>query len=300
MYTYRAYNLIFFSELLIPELEVAEGTPDVTIRIGRVPIQLKNPVDTRRFFQAAQDEFLLRLEKIAGYYVKDGREITIEPYIDSSSPDIRLFLLGSVFGALLHQRGYLVLHGSSVVINGRGVLLTGESGIGKSTLAAAFNKKGCEVLTDDICAVKFSDDGTPYIVPGFPSLKLWQDAADRLETSVDGLEPVKSDMEKYRVEIKKGYCTEKVALKEIYLLGKYDSERVEIVPVKDLAKLEALIKNTYRPRYLNGQKLKSLHFSQCAAVAGKTDIYSVLRPETGFLLDELVAAVEGNVDGHDK
>ena len=37
--------------------------------------------------QSAPDEFLLKLDKIAGFYVKDGREITIEPFIDSSSPD---------------------------------------------------------------------------------------------------------------------------------------------------------------------------------------------------------------------
>jgi hypothetical protein len=296
MYNYRAYDLFLSSELPIPELEVSEGTPDVTIRVGNVPPQLRGHADIRRFFQAAPNEFLLKLEKIAGYYVKNGREITIEPYMDINAPDIRLFLLGSAFGALLHQRGYLVLHGASAVINGKGVLITGKSGIGKSTLAAVLHKKGYPILADDVCAVKIDGDGTPYISPGFPSLKLWQDAAKKLDTSIDGLEPVKSDMEKYRVGIETGYGAGAVRLDEIYELRAYNGENIEITPTKNLVKLETLIRNTYRYRFLYGQGIKAEHFKQCAAVAGKVEIFSVLRPDTGFRIDELVAAIKYNID----
>jgi hypothetical protein len=72
----------------------------------------------KKFFQSSPDEFLYRLERTAAYYVKNSSEITIEPYMDVNAPDIRPFLLGSVFAALLYQRGYLVLHGASVVIGG--------------------------------------------------------------------------------------------------------------------------------------------------------------------------------------
>ncbi|MEA4888963.1 MAG: hypothetical protein VB070_05830 [Clostridiaceae bacterium] len=299
MYGYRAYNLLFLSELEMPELEEAEGTPDVTICLGSVPLQLRDCTVRTNFFQASPDEFLYKLEKTAAYYVKNGSEITIEPYMDVNAPDIRLFLLGSVFGVLLHQRGYLVLHGASVVIGGRGVLITGKSGIGKSTLAAALYKKGYAILTDDVCAVRIGADGTPYITPGFPSLKLWRDAAEKLETSTEGLEPVKRDMEKHRVSIRAGYCTDTVRLDEIYELNAYDGSNVKLEPVRNMAKLETLIRNTYRYRFVSAQDMRSQHFRQCAAAAGKIHVFTVLRPKDGYMLDKLADAVEGNVAGHE-
>ena len=298
MYCYRAYNILFLSELEIPELEEAEGTPDVTIRLGSVPLQLRNCTVRKKWLQASPHEFLFTVKAIAGYYIKNGTEITIDPYMDVSAPDIRLFLLGSVFGALLHQRGYLVLHGASVVIGGRGVLITGKSGVGKSTLTAALHKKGYAVLTDDVCAVRIEADGMPYAVPGFPNLKLWQDAAERLETSTSGLEPVMKDMEKYRIGIRTGYYTDSIRLNEVYELNTCNDSDVRIEAVSDIAKLETLIRNTYRYRFMEAQGMRSQHFQQCAATARNVDVFKVLRPKDGYMLDQLVDAVERNVAGH--
>ncbi len=296
MYFYKAYGLFFSSELCIPELETAEdGIPDVVIRLGSVPCELPDVIDKRNAFQAAPDHFLFRWGNVAGYYVKDGREIVIEPYIDRDASDIRLFLLGSVFAALLQQRGFLVLHGSSVVIRGRGIILTGKSGIGKSTLAAAFGKRNYRVLADDVCALKLGEDKKPYILPGFPSLKLWKDMAEQFGLATDGLEPVKKEIEKYRIGIKTHYCGEVSLLSDVYILEAGDRERIEIQRVNDMKKLVALIQNTYRYRFLKGQQRSAVHFSQCAAVAEKTRIFRVLRPKTGFMLDELVSAIEENV-----
>jgi len=295
MYIYKTYGLIFSSELLIPELDVSEGLSDVEIKIGKIPESLSNPVEKRKFFQSAPNEFLLKLEKIAGFYVKNGNSIIIEPYTDINSQDIRLFLLGSVFGALLQQRGLLVIHGSSVIINGKGVIFTGISGVGKSTLAAAFYKKGYKILTDDVCAIKFEDNNVPYIVPGFPSLKLWKDSADKLGRNTKGLETVKKDIEKYRTGIEDFHEKEPVELSEMYILNTHEFENIKINQIKDMAKLEAVLRNTYRYKYLNGQGMKPLHFKQCAFVAGKIKIYNVHRPKNLFLIDELVCAIEINI-----
>jgi len=297
-YIYRAYGLIFSSELQIPELESAEGSPDVEIRLGAVPAALSVPREQGQWFQATADEFLFRLDAVAGFYVADGRQITIELFTDPGDPEVRLFLLGSVFCALLHQRGYLALHGSAVEMRGKGLLFTGDRGVGKSTLAAAFHDKGYRILADDVCAVRLGQDGTPYIVPGFPGLKLWRDSVERMGKSLDSLTPVKRDIGKYRVSAAARYSDEPAVLAGIYILDIHDKHTIEITKLESIAKLEALVRNTYRYQYLNGQEMKALHFQQCAAVADKVDIFKLLRPVEGFLLSELVAAIEGNVEAH--
>ena len=59
------------------------------------------------------------------------------PGRDLYESDVRVFLLGSCIGALLHQRGILVLHAGAIHTDKGAVLFTGPWGIGKSTLLAA-------------------------------------------------------------------------------------------------------------------------------------------------------------------
>jgi hypothetical protein len=45
------------------------------------------------------------IERAACHLISDGCEILIEPFSGLDAKDLRLFLLGSAEGALLHQRG---------------------------------------------------------------------------------------------------------------------------------------------------------------------------------------------------
>jgi hypothetical protein len=162
-------------------------------------------------------------------------------------------------------------------------------------LAAAFGKKGYRVLTDDVCAVKIGDDEIPYIIPGFPSIKLWREVAERFGESVAELERINKEFEKYRVGIETRYSRETSVLNELYVLDSRDSEIIEMKRINDTEKLDVLIRNTYRYRFLKGQGKEAVHFKQCTSIAGKISVFRVLRPKTGFMLDELVSAIEENI-----
>jgi len=59
--------------------------------------------------------------------------------------------MGSAMGALLHQRNILALHAGTIAVNGGSVIFCGPSGIGKSTLAAGFRRRGYpNVAGDDV------------------------------------------------------------------------------------------------------------------------------------------------------
>ncbi|MDD3230679.1 MAG: hypothetical protein PHE09_15885 [Oscillospiraceae bacterium] len=292
-FLYKAYGLLFSSEILLPELQISEGHPEVSIRLGTVPDVLPDSSATEN--QASRQEFLLHVNNVASYYIANGNKIIIEPKGDYDEAGIRLFLLGSAFCALLQQKGYLVLHGSAVQIGGRGVLFTGTSGVGKSTLAAAFCKKGYRILTDDVCAIRIDKTGVPSVIPGFPSVKLWKDTVEWFGKDIRELERVKRDIEKFRVGADKNFFDSIVPLNEIYILNAADIQNIDIKEIKGLHRLEAIIENTYRYHFLQVQGVKSLHFQQCAAVADKASVFAIMRPRSGFLLDELVSTIEGNV-----
>jgi hypothetical protein len=185
-------------------------------------------------------------------------------------------------------------------VNGQGVLFTGVSGIGKSTLAAAFYKEGYRVLTDDVCAVMIDEQDSPYIIPGFPGIKLWKDAAERFGKNVTELMPVKKDLEKFQIEAGRSFLDSAVSLNKIFILHSADNGAIDIAQITGFRRFEAVIENTYRYRFVKAQGVKSLHFSQCAAVVNHARVYDVLRPESGFFMHELVTAIEGNIVKDDK
>src|SRR5436309_1183330 len=112
-YTYSAYGLGIRSELLLPELEQSRSGHDVEIRLGSVD---RITADDRRVRHAARvsaREAFLYWQEVGAFGVEEGARITVEPAPGADEEGVRLLLLGSVFGVLLHQRGELLLHASS-------------------------------------------------------------------------------------------------------------------------------------------------------------------------------------------
>lgn len=167
---YQLFGLRVRSEIPLPELfpAVGEGLPDVTIRHSSLPA-----TESRPGLHTEEDALVLTVPDVGRYRIRSGSEILVDPHADAPDTNIRLFLLGSAFGALLHQRRMLPLHANAVEIGGQAVAFMGESGAGKSTLAAWFHDRGFRVIADDVCVVGVNEAGKPYAAPGLPRLRLW-------------------------------------------------------------------------------------------------------------------------------
>src|SRR4051812_7543522 len=81
------------------------------------------------------------------------------------------FLVGRALPFAAVAAGLEVLHAAAVVLDGRAVAVTGSSGAGKSSVAAALALRGAALLTDDVLAVE--RDGAGLVAyPGPPLLAL--------------------------------------------------------------------------------------------------------------------------------
>jgi hypothetical protein len=80
-------------------------------------------------------------------------------------------LLGPVLGGVLPLRGTVSLHGCVLEVGSFAVVILAESGVGKSTLAAAMAQRGHAVLSDDTAAMT-ERRGSWIAQPGYPGLRL--------------------------------------------------------------------------------------------------------------------------------
>lgn len=294
--TYHIFGLNILSSIPLPARPIAdpplELAPDVVIEYGNTPVALSNPQTKGVYYQAGPGEFLLRVDSVARYYVREGRRIVITPDSNAEDERILIFLMGSAIGALLHQRNILVLHAGAIAVNDQSVIFTGDSGIGKSTLAAGFHKRGYPFLADDVCAIAMLN-GKPAVIPGFPRLKLWADVLKKLDKDKDLLKSVRwtQGLEKYFLPVEPLHKTP-VPLKSVFVLETTNADKMEITALKGAEKIDPIIKNTYRLSFLNGLGGKKDHFRQCAAVAAKAAVYRTVRPNKRFLLTELIDMLE--------
>jgi len=217
-------------DLSLPELLPWTGddrAPDLTIRLGEVP-PIAEPVCGGPLLQVAADgSCRFEVAAVAAYRVDaGGREITIAPAVDSDSPDVRVFLFGTVFAIVCFRRNLLPLHASVVKIAGKAVAFSGASGAGKSTLAAAFLKRGYAILADDVAVVDPAAPGRALVWPAMPRLKLWRDMMDGFAFDTDGLERARVQLEKYHLPVET-FAPEPVPLAAVYHLVEAREQRHE-------------------------------------------------------------------------
>ncbi len=291
-YSYKAYGLNIESEIKIPELNPGNDvTPDVKISIGSVPKSLSNIKSKGVLFQAAPDELIFFRKNVANYYIKNGKEIVVEPYDGVDLNEVRLLLLSSSIGALLHQRGYLVLHGGSMLCNNVCIAFLGKSGTGKSTLVAALTKRGYPVVTDDICPVCFNNNNSrPFVQPESRFIKIWEDTIEKIGEHKSNLFSFKKNINKFH--LLSAHNSQPAPLQHIYILTKSNTRKIELNPLLSYDKISTLINYTYRKGFLSGLNKKSGHFKLCAKVAENVLITEVVRPRYPFSLNELVDTLE--------
>lgn len=291
----RFYGLTIASDIDLPELDHAPCgiAPDVTIAAGEVAdLEGVDPTHIRAYIDGAPDRLRLDLPGKMRMLIADGRTITYTRYPDVADDEVRLFLLGSGIGALLMQRGYIVVHGNAVVfddLGGAGVCI-GESGSGKSTTAIGMMQRGYQILADDICPV--SPDG--IVPPGMPRAKLWQDTASLMDIDTAPLARLREGDAKFNLPLGGAHCTQGQPIRAFFWLVPEDVAEVSARLIEGTEKFTVLRNNIYRHEYLRPLGLEAKYLRRVADIASAYPVYRVSRPIEGFdidgVLDTIIAA----------
>jgi hypothetical protein len=278
-FCYTLFGLTVRSEIELPELRPADsGNPDV--EIGLRDLGAAAPAREVAGLTLTADGVVLCVPGVSRYLIEQGCRIFVDPDAGISPRNVRLFLLGSAFGALLHQRGLLPLHANAIVIEGRAVAFTGASGAGKSTLASLFHDRGHQLLSDDVCVIDFDAASRPIVHAGIPHMRLWRDSLERSGRTVEDFEAVLDGRDKYTVPAPWGDTPASVPLGAVFTLmraGKEDG-RVAIRRLRGAEALNALIANTYRGHYVTRLGDSRRHWAASLDIVAKVPVFELERP----------------------
>ncbi|MBY4891625.1 hypothetical protein KUL25_02465 [Rhodobacteraceae bacterium N5(2021)] len=289
-FAYRAYGFNLVSDIPLARLSPGIDLGLDTITVTRQEVMPEAPANAAKigpYLRAAPGFLSLDIDGVVRMAAIAGQRLLYCPYDGTDDASVQVFLMGSGLGAVLMQRKLLVMHGNAVEVAGACVMCVGPSGVGKSTTAAGLMQRGHRVMSDDVCAI----NGAGQIVPGIPSIKLWQSAADGLGMATKGLDPVRPDMEKYGLPLGRAFYADPLPVTRIYVLSPNGSATVSLERLNAAEKFDTLRDNTYRFPFVAALGLSTLHFQQLADLARRISVTRIKRPAEGFHLDQLLDAL---------
>jgi hypothetical protein len=268
------------SEISFTELWPSEQTnelPDITIRFGKVPKKLEGCVARGVGFQVKPDHYILDIEGVGRFMATYGKFVCIEPCLGVEEKELRVYVLGSVFGAIAHQRCLLPMHASAVQYGKGAILFAGHSGAGKSTTAASFMIKDYRVITDDLAVVYFDSDNQPILHPGTARLKLLASVVSQMSIS-QNLSSVGTHVQKYVVPLEQSGKPETTVVTHLFLLKESNEKEVSIRELQGREKYYGAFNNVFRFRLMKGLGVPNNNFVQLSKFIEGIRIYEVLRP----------------------
>ena len=207
-------------------------------------------------------DYNLNVEGSSHFLVREGGKavVRVRGDGDPSSVDILDWevLHGPVLVLALAMQGVWCLHASSVARDGHTTIFLGDSGDGKSTLAAYLDgqpQPAWQRIADDILPVTLVD-GTLEARPGFPQLKL----------------PLKAQPV-FRLPV--SLTVERIFV--LHQVGK--TARAELKPLAPRQAAQELLRHTAGAR-LFAPDLLARHLGFCGQIAGKVPVFRLEYPHT--------------------
>ncbi len=277
MYNTRKYFIVNL-DFPIPDIELKQIN-------GTFPI-IMNPRFSRPNFAINDDEFYLDVRNVAQYQAIKGSKILYSLYENADKASVELFLQGSVFGAILHQQGILPFHGCSFDYKGKGILICGNSGAGKSSVTMAFCLNGARLINDDITPVRVSESQS-LMIPMKSKIKLWDDSLEQLNIN-------RQDLVRIRPQLKKYYIEADIVIKEerpidhFFILYVHNKNEYVVQELDGMKKYNALRKQIYRRSYLKGMpEREKQYFMELFKLAPSCRVTVITRPDKSRIHDTM-------------
>lgn len=291
-YRYSAYGLSVQSSFPLPNL--LPGTsddPSVFVRRGSLDRPPPDSFEGIALSRSTGTESYYYVRDIGGVLARHGRDLIAAPLPGLAEGGFHNLVSGIGLGLVLHQRGVFSLHASAVSIDGGVVGFVGWKGMGKSTTAGAFHRRGYRVVTDDVLAILDGPEGVT-VLPGYPSLKLWPDSVSAVGHDPKMLPQLHPLAEKRALTVLQGFETTPLPLRALYVLDYAEAGGLQIQEVTPRAGCVELLRHSFAHRILGGAAATAAHLSTCARLANRVPMRRLVRVRELDALPDVLTRIQ--------
>lgn len=245
--------------------------PGVSVRrVDHVPATLEGATQVGPYSVARPGALLRVVPSVGRFLAHDGTTIDycVEENADPAAVDA--LLQGGVLGALIHQRGELPLHATTLISPDRAsaIALAGHSGAGKSTIAYEMTRRGWMLVSDDLTRITF-DHEQPMAWPGRSRLRLTSDACAHFGIDVEPLESAPNWPDKFVLDLPR--WERAVPLGSVVCLDRSEGV-LQIETLHGAGALALLAEQTYRIHYVEALGVMANHLRLIAATAAAAKV----------------------------
>jgi hypothetical protein len=231
--------------------------------------------------------YLLRFPDLADFAVTaDGNKVVAHPAPGTDEVTLEHLYINQLVPLAMSRQGRPAYHASVVTVAGGAVAFLGNTGAGKSTLAASFALRDSAFLTDDALLIEESDDGCK-VVPSHPSLRLWDDSVEALvDADSPQADPI-SYSTKTRLLAGKAlaYSEASLPLRAAFVLCGEDSPAIRVEALGGLDRYMAWINNSFLLD-IEDPELLARHFEWTHRISSAVPTFSLDYPrDYGILPD---------------
>jgi hypothetical protein len=275
---FEAYGLTFSSEIRFAHVADSSftGEADVRIQLGEVFGPAYTPPPTI-VVESLPERLLIRGARSATIRVSGGNCITVESLPGGDPEVIRQLLLGWALGGIFHQRGMLPLHASALSDGRDCTVFCAGSGIGKSTLAAAFLNRGFTYLDDNVALVNLRLDGC-FVAPGAPELRLWDDSLSALAFEHRVAGPLRPGAGKWSVSAKERFHPWEAPIRKIFILRRTADPGLSFADLAGAAKFRSLMGHVFGLRLVNDPPSRGRLFQLARELAARVAVTEIRLP----------------------
>ena len=194
------------------------------------------------------------------------------------------------------QKKILPIHSSGIMKGNNAILISGDSGAGKSSLTAAYIENGFDLMADDVTYIKKGEGDMPFAYPAFPYQKLCRNEVEKRHQGEEGLVYIGEEKDKFLVPWRGNYTAGSRPLKAIIYMSKYQGDELLIEEVKGFEKYLVLSKALFMLALI-GEKVYQKEIGENVMwLASKIPVIGVLRPEGKDTLKEITDETLGMVE----
>lgn len=292
---YDLFGLSFISDEPIPGLTPSRSpSPEDAIRIefGSVPASIRNPDYADETVQVTASQYLFTYPGVLRLVIEGDRRIVVQRLEDWDPVRLWTCVLGVGPSITGFRRGHIPLHASSVLKDGRCFAFAGQSGAGKSTIAALLCERGFELFADDLCLVQLDPGGAAFAGQGVTELRLWDDAVAALDWT--DIKPFAVQPNVNKSVFRRAAPIDRTAgLQRIYTLAfTAEGEEPGIHRLHGVEAMQALVGCLRMRMALLGLGQTQRPFERLAAISDQVEMFRFSRPldhaQSRCWLDRLV------------